>query len=54
MDESLLSSIHPPASQSLIESGAIMLYLADNYDKAGKISYERTTDPKRYYEMVQW
>ena len=31
-----------------------MLYLADTYDKTGEVSYDRTTDPKRYYEMVQW
>lgn len=39
---------------TVFESGAVMLYLADTYDKTRKVSYDRTTDPKRYYEMVQW
>jgi len=31
-----------------------MLYLADTHDKSREVSYDRETDPKRHYEMVQW
>jgi glutathione S-transferase len=38
----------------VFESGAIMQYLVDRFDKEGKASYSRDTDPKRYYEQLQW
>ena len=31
-----------------------MLYLTDKYDKEGKASYSRVTDPRKYYEQLQW
>jgi glutathione S-transferase len=31
-----------------------MQYLVDRFDKEGKASYSRDTDPKRYYEQLQW
>lgn len=36
----------------VFESGAIMLYLTDHYDKEHKISYEFGTP--LYYEMLSW
>ena len=36
----------------IFESGAIMLYLADHYDKDQKISYKSGTP--EYYEMLSW
>lgn len=36
----------------VFESGAILLYLADKYDKEHKISYPR--DSPEYFETLQW
>ena len=36
----------------VFESGAIMLYLVDQYDKEKKLGYEYGTD--LYYEMMSW
>ena len=36
----------------VFESGAIMLYLTDHYDKDNKISYKHGT--AEYYEMLSW
>ncbi len=36
----------------VFESGSIMLYLTDNYDKDNKISYPNGTP--EYYEMLSW
>jgi len=36
----------------VFESGAIMLYLTDHYDKDHKISYPHGS--REYYEMVSW
>jgi len=38
--------------QRIFETGAIMLYLTDNYDKENKISYPHGT--REYYEMLSW
>jgi glutathione S-transferase len=38
--------------RNLMESGAILLYLADTYDPEHKISFPRDSD--EYWEMVQW
>jgi glutathione S-transferase len=45
-------STSPPTP--VFESGAIMLYLTDKYDKEEKASYSRDKNPQKYYEMVQW
>jgi len=45
-------STNPPTP--VFESGAIMLYLTDKYDKQGKASYSRDKDPEKYYETIQW
>jgi len=45
-------STNPPTP--VFESGAIMIYLTDKYDKEGKASYSRDKDPEKYYEMIQW
>ena len=37
---------------SVFESGAIMLYLTDHYDKDHKISYPHGS--REYHEMVSW
>jgi len=37
---------------SIFESGAIMLYLTEHYDKDHKISYPH--GGREYYEMVSW
>ena len=36
----------------VFESGAIMLYLNDHYDKENKLGYEKGS--KDYYEMLSW
>ena len=36
----------------VFETGAIMLYLTDHYDKDYKISYKQGTSD--YYEMLSW
>ena len=39
---------------SVFETSAILLYLTDHYDKNRVFSFDPTTDPKNYSEMVQW
>lgn len=41
----------PNTGITLWESGAILQYLVDKYDKDGKISY--TSEPEKYY-LNQW
>jgi glutathione S-transferase len=36
----------------VFESGAVMLYLTDNYDTENKISFAHGTE--EYYEMLSW
>jgi glutathione S-transferase len=38
----------------VFESGAVMLYLVDKFDKEGKLSYSREKDPQKYWEQIQW
>lgn len=45
-------STNPPTP--VFESGAIMLYLTEKYDKEGKASYSREKDPQKYFEVLQW
>jgi len=45
-------STEPPTP--VFESGAIMLYLVDKYDKEGKLSYSKEKDPRKYFEMLEW
>lgn len=47
----LPSIVDPNTGITLWESGAIILYLVDQYDKEGKISY--STTPERYL-CQQW
>lgn len=38
--------------QRVFETGAIMLYLTDHYDKEGKLNYPHGT--REYYEVLSW
>ncbi|KAF5364186.1 hypothetical protein D9756_000690 [Leucocoprinus leucothites] len=39
---------------NVFETSAILLYLAQHYDPENKFSFDPTTDPDNYSEMVQW
>jgi len=45
-------STNPPTP--IFESGAVMLYLVDKYDKESKVSYSKEKDPKHYWEQICW
>lgn len=39
---------------TLYESNAILLYIAETYDKEGKFSYKLDKNPIEYWQQVQW
>ncbi|KAJ7758484.1 glutathione S-transferase [Mycena maculata] len=39
---------------AVFETGAILLYLQQTYDKEGKYSFDPATQPKEYSEVLQW
>jgi glutathione S-transferase len=39
---------------TVFETGAILLYLAQHYDKEFKFSFDPILQPNHYSEMLQW